>query len=227
MSHDNKQQSPDILSILEEDDPDLQFVFRGLNEKWTRMKEQLAQQQSDLAAQDEKIDELEKDSLQQQELAQRMTEHEQSLKTQIQLLQSQLDEVREDKKLLENVEKSNGKLRKLNEELFEERINLKIQNDELKDLLWEFFAGYNALIDDVTERCARPDTTGDILTKLSEAVQHRNEGIVKSAIGDLNGWCQTNNTSASSMALLFNQEQRRIALRERFKKAHFARKMLF
>ena len=206
---------------VDEEQQIIQQLFTRINGVMDHLKQQLAQQETDLNFQLSKIDEMEKDSVQHSEEETRLKLENARLKEEVQQLTREMRFLHNKAKASDQVQQVNQKLRKVKEDLFNDRIYCKIQLKELLDFVWEIYSKYNTLIDELGDEMKQNNH------KLYDSMIERNENIVGEMIQTIDEWTKTNSEHGAAMVLLFNQEKHRIAMKAKFAKGGKPRNTFF
>lgn len=210
------------------DDADIALdnLFGHVQQEINELKNKIAQQQADIQHQENTIESLEQDAIQHEEEKIQMTCDLNYYEQQLQILKAQLESTEHDHVTLDDLHAANQRIRELKEKAESELVDVKKENNQLLDLIWNIFSDYNTLINKLTDVCVSPDTN-DVSQELNETAQTENEKIVENVVNEVNTWDKKNTDYAAAMALIFNQEQRRIALRKRFSRANTPRRRWF
>ena len=199
----------------------IQQLFNRINGVMDHLKQQVAQQETDLDFQLAKIDEMEKDSVQHNEEETRLKIENVRLQEEVNKLKREMVFLNSKLKASEQVQQVNQKLRKIKEDLFNDRIDCKIQLEELLDLVWHMYSNYNAMFDTLGDQMKQNNP------KLYDLMIQQNETIVGEIIKTIDQWTQKNSDHGAAMVLLFNQEKHRIAMNAKFAKGGKPRNNFF
>ena len=204
----------------------LDRLFNGVRNEMNDLKNQIAAQQADIEEREYTIDLLEKDLVQKEEFEKKLQDELDQCKLEVNLLNSELNRTESDKQSLQDLHAVNQRIRELKDKAESEAMIIKKQNNELLNFIWKMYGGYNTMVNKALDICA-DEGTDRKLQSMSEDMQKENEKIVQSMVTHVNQWDKVNTDYAASMALIFNQEKRRIALRKRFSQGSTPRKRLF
>lgn len=227
MSHDLQDWVANMPVTSDPEDQQLKQLLSGLVDKICYFKDKVIEENMDMASQEARLDNELKDNAQRNEYIENLEGTIEYYKGEVDSLSQQLEDQKHNEKALEELQKVNASLRKVKEAAIDSVIDLKLNVEKLLNVIWDLYSKYNVLVDDITDKCKVDKPTADALNEINETTQWQNEQIVTQVAQTCNNWNKETSDHAASMALIFNQEKHRIAMRKKFAHANKQRKHFF
>ena len=147
------------------------------------------------------------------------------LENQVLMLQAEVDSMESNKRAVDELQAVNLRLRDSKQKVETEMNDVKKNNGQLLDMVWDVYKGYNQLLNEIIASCEKNEKNA--LQTIKENTQKQNHQIVQKVVNDVSSWDKSATEHAVGMALIFNQEKRRIALKKRFSKNNTPRSRWF
>ena len=218
-----------VANIPLQDDPAdeaLTRLFQGVVNQMNGLRNIIGEQQADISGQQTQITNLEQDAVQREEYQKNLENQTTDLRSQLDILSAEMDMSDCNTQSVKDLHEANQRLRELKEKAEAEAVATKKQNSDLLDMVWDLYSGYNGIINNIMDH-ATENQNNNALKSMSDKAQKENEEIVQNMIGNINKWDKKNTDCAVSMALIFNQEKRRIFLKRKFSRIGTTRRQLF
>lgn len=214
-------------SVIKQGDVDvLDEMYLCIRNQINELKNQVASQHADIAQQDYQIDSMEQDIVQKEEREEKMQNRIKMLEDQVLMLQAEMDCMESNKRAVDELQSANLRLRELKQKAEKAMNDIKTNNEQLLDVVWHFYSGYNEMLNRIIASCEK-NPNDSVSKTIKENTQVENQQIVQKVVNDVNSWDKSATDYAVGMALAFNQEKRRIALKQRFSKTNTPRSRWF